>query len=235
MPGKVYLIPNFLHQDAPQAVPGYIADVIGGIRCFMVEEAKSARMLLKEVNSKFPLTECLFLELSEHTPPDDIKAFFLEHSKEDIGVISEAGVPCVADPGAELVRLAQTNNVEVVPLVGPSSVILALMASGLNGQNFAFNGYLPKEKDLRIKKLRELEKRSAVENQTQIFMETPYRNQNIFEDILETCDPKTFLCVAVDITAPSEFIKTMPVDAWKTTKISLNKRPALFLILKNQK
>ena len=235
MPGKIYLIPNFLHQDAPQAIPDYIAGVVGGIRCFAVEEGKSARMLLKEINPKMPLAECLFFELSEHTPPEEIKTFFVEHKTEDIGIISEAGVPCVADPGAELVRLAHENNIEVVPLVGPSSVILALMASGLNGQNFAFNGYLPKEKNARVKKLRELERRSAVENQTQIFMETPYRNQNIFDEILEMCDPRTLLCVAVDITAPSEFIKTMPVDAWKVTKISLNKPPALFLLLHNNK
>ncbi len=232
---KVYLIPNFLHQDAPQTVPDYIAKIVSGVRCFAVEEGKSARMLLKEISPTMPLAECLFFELSEHTSPEDIKTFFAGHKTEDIGIIPEAGVPCVADPGAELVRLAHEHHVEVVPLVGPSSVILALMASGLNGQNFAFNGYLPKEKDARVKKLRELERRSAFENQTQIFMETPYRNQNIFDEILEICDPKTLLCVAVDITAPSEFIKTMPVDAWKVTKISLNKRPALFLILKNKK
>lgn len=235
MPGKIFLIPNFLHPDAPQTVPEYVANVISQVRCFMVEEGKSARKLLKAIDPRIPLAECLFFELSEHTFPEEIRSFFNEHKNKDIGIISEAGVPCVADPGAEVVRLAHEHKIEVVPLVGPSSVMLALMASGLNGQNFAFSGYLPKEKDLRAKKLRELEKRSALENQTQIFMETPYRNQSVFEDILDVCDPKTLLCIAVDITAPSEFIKTMPVDAWKAAKIPLNKRPALFLIFKNQK
>src|SRR3989338_1987714 len=232
MPGKLYLIPTLISEEAAaESISAPVVKTVGQLRIFFVEEEKTARRFLKKIIPGLPLPECVFYPLNEHTGAQQVKEYFQDIREKEAGIISESGCPCVADPGADIVLLAHKNHMEVIPLAGHSSILLALMASGLNGQNFAFNGYLPKEKNARVKKLRELERRSAVENQTQIFMETPYRNQNIFDEILEMCDPRTLLCVAVDITAPSEFIKTMPVDAWKVTKISLNKRPALFLLL----
>ena len=180
MKNKLYLIPNAINGEPQEAIPSLVGPVIEKVRHFMVERQASAEKLLKRLNPQFPIKECVFFELSEHTPFQEAKKFFEGNLNYDIGIISEAGVPCVADPGAEIVALAHAKNIEVVPLVGPSSILLALMGSGFNGQNFAFNGYLPKEKDERIKKLKELERRVFAENQTQIFMEAPYRNQNLF-------------------------------------------------------
>lgn len=232
MPGKLYLIPNTIAEENFSVVPGYIAQTIGPIRFFIVEEEKPARVFLKRINPNLPVGECEFFLLNEHTPAAEIQKYIKMISGKNAGIISESGCPCVADPGADLVLLAHKSDMEIIPLVGPSSITLALMASGLNGQNFAFNGYLPKEKDLRIKKIKDLERRSAQENQTQIFMEAPYRNDNLLKDILSSCDAATLLCVACDLTAPSQWIKTMPVGKWENLKISLNKRPALFLLQK---
>ena len=148
----------------------------------------------------FPLAECRFLDLNEHSDPKQVQEYAKILKEEDCAIISEAGCPCVADPGADLVFIAHQNQIEIIPLVGPSSILLALMASGLNGQNFAFNGYLPKDRQERTQKIKVLEERSHKENQTQIFMETPYRNQNILEDLLATCQDKTSLCIACEIT-----------------------------------
>jgi 16S rRNA (cytidine1402-2'-O)-methyltransferase len=157
----------------------------------------------------------------------------LQSLKEDIGLISEAGYPCVADPGRDLVRLAHEQGWEIIPLIGASSIILALAASGLNGQNFAFNGYLPREEALRQKKIKDLEARSAKETQTQIIMEAPYRNQALMEDLLRTCQPRTLLCIASDITGSGQTIKTKTVVDWKKSLPQLEKRPTLFLLLYN--
>ena len=233
MPNKIFLIPNTISDESPaNFLPAYIGPMIEHLRFFAVEEEKSARRLLKKIHPQFPLDQCTFVKLNEHTPSADVKKIFEAAGARDIGIISEAGLPCVADPGAELVLLAHQRNWEVVPLIGPSAILLSLTASGLNGQNFCFHGYLPKERELRIPKIKALEKRSSLENQTQIFMETPYRNDNILEDILDCCDNETLLCIACDLTSPSQFIKTSPVQEWKNKKKSLHKRPAVFLMQK---
>ncbi|HLF18873.1 MAG TPA: SAM-dependent methyltransferase [Candidatus Omnitrophota bacterium] len=230
MAQRLFLIPNTLSEEAaPSTIPGYIPETIKGLRVFLVEEGKSARRFLKKILPELPLQECEFLPLNEHTTDKEL-AQYIREAKTDLGVISEAGVPCVADPGSALVLLAHQNNWQVIPLIGPSSILLALMSSGLNGQSFAFNGYLPQDKDLRKKRIKELERLSA--QQTQIFMETPYRNDDVLQDILAVCDEKTRLCVAAELTGPTELIKTQPIARWRKEKIILNKRPALFLLQK---
>jgi len=233
MPGKLYLIPTTINEeDISVAIPAGHRQIVEKIRVFFVEEEKSARRFLKRMIPGYPLSECTLYPLNEHTPlkviQENVKVL-LEH---DAGILSQAGCPCVADPGAEIVFWAQQNNVEVIPLVGPSSILLALMASGLNGQNFAFNGYLSRDKGERVKKIRQLEQRSFQEKQTQIFMETPYRNQDVFEDILASADHRTMLSIAIDLNGPQQSVKTKTVKEWKSVKIFLNKKPALFLLLK---
>ena len=231
MPARLYLIPNTMSEESDSSViPAYVVDVVSRIRYFFVEEERSARRFLKRLNPQFPLGECQLFLLNEHSHWQDVEKEFEQIQGNDIGIISEAGCPCVADPGAELVLLAHQKNMEVVPLIGPSSIVLALMASGLNGQNFAFNGYLPKEKDERIRKIKALEQRSSMEQQTQIFMEAPYRNQNLFEEIVSACADATLLSVAVDLTSTSEYIKTLSIKEWKRTPPQIRKREALFLI-----
>ena len=231
MPNKLFLIPNTLTDDASiNVLPAYLGPTIEHVRFFAVEEDKAARRVLKKINPQISFEKIVFVKLNEHTKPQDVEKIFEEAGNQDIGIISEAGCPGVADPGAELVLLAHRRNWEVIPLIGPSAILLALMASGLNGQNFCFHGYLPKEKELRIQKIKSLEKRSSFDHQTQIFMETPYRNENIFEDILNSCQPETLLCIACDLTAPTQFVKTLSIKEWKTQKISLNKRPTIFLL-----
>ncbi len=231
MSAKLFLIPNILYEEAAaDALPAENALKIATVRCFMVENEKSARRVLKKINPQFPIQECTLFELSEHTSTMQAKEFFETNCHQDIGIISEAGVPCVADPGAEVVRLAHEKNMEVVPLVGPSSIILALMASGLNGQNFAFHGYLSKEKNERVKKIKELEQLAQQNDQTQIFMETPYRNQNLFEELLGNLLGRTRLCIAADLTSPHQFVKTLTIQEWKKLNHKFEKHPALFLI-----
>lgn len=235
MPKKLFLIPNHLGNDTTlQVIPAYVAEAISHIRHFAVEEEKSAQQLLKKLKLDFPFSECRFFLLNEHTSSKEIENIFKEVGGKDFAIISEAGCPCVADPGAKLVILAHKGGMNVVPLVGPSSIVLALMASGLNGQNFAFNGYLPKEQKERIQKIRELEKHAYAEGQTQIFMEAPYRNQNLFEDLCSTCRLETFLCLAIDLTDPRQYVKTLKIKDWRKEKPSLHKRPALFLINKSK-
>ena len=234
MPNKLYLIPNTISDETTvNILPAYLSPTIAHLRFFAVEEEKAARRLLKKINGQFPLDQAVLVKLNEHTKPRDVEKIFQEAGNQDIGIISEAGCPGVADPGSELVLLAHQKNWEVVPLVGPSAILLALMASGLTGQNFCFHGYLPKEKDLRIRKIKTLEKRSVLERQTQIFVETPYRNENILEDVLSCCEADTLLCVACDLSAPTQFIKTLPIKEWRSQKISLHKRPVVFLLGKS--
>ena len=235
MPNKIFLIPNTISvESALNILPAYVALTTAHIRFFAVEEEKSARRLLKKIHPEFLFDQCAFVKLNEHTPSADVKKIFEEAGGQDIGIISEAGLPCVADPGAELVLLAHQRNWEVVPLVGPSAILLSLMAAGLNGQNFCFHGYLPKERELRIQKIKALEKRSSLDNQTQIFMETPYRNDNILEDILNCCDGETLLCIACDLTGPAQFVKTLLIKEWNVRKVLLHKKPTVFLIQKKK-
>ena len=231
MSRKLYLIPNTLTDEASiNVLPAYLGLAIEQVRFFAVEEDHAARRVLKKINPQISFDQIVFVKLNEHTKPQDVEKIFLEAGNQDIGIISEAGCPGVADPGAELVLLAHQRNWEVIPLIGPSAILLALMASGLTGQNFCFHGYLPKEKELRIQKLKILEKRSTLERQTQIFMETPYRNENLFADILNSCQAETLLCIACDLTAPTQFIKTLSIKEWRSKKISLHKRPVVFLL-----
>ena len=201
------------------------------MRVFFVEEPKSGRRLLKNLNPQFPLGDCRFFDLNEHSNPKQIHEYAKILKKENCAIISEAGCPCVADPGADLVFLAHQNQIEIIPLVGPSSILLALMASGLNGQNFAFNGYLPKDRHERAQRIKMLEDRSRKEKQTQIFMEAPYRNQSILEDVLAVAQEGTHLCIACDITSPHQIIKTMNIKEWKKNPLNFDKKPTLFLLL----
>jgi 16S rRNA (cytidine1402-2'-O)-methyltransferase len=229
---KLYLVPNSINESGENLLPEYIARTIKDVRVFFVEEPKSSRRLLKSLDADFPLGDCRFFDLNEHSDPKDVHAYVKILKEGDSAVISEAGCPCVADPGADLVFLAHQNQIEVIPLAGPSSILLALMASGLNGQNFAFNGYLPKDHQERTQKIRSLEDRSFKMGQTQIFMETPYRNQSILEEILTTCQDRTYLCVACDIAGAGQMIKTMSINEWKKKPFKFNKKPSLFLLQK---
>jgi 16S rRNA (cytidine1402-2'-O)-methyltransferase len=229
---KLYLVPNTINEEGKNLLPDYITHQIKDIRVFFVEEPKSARKLLKTLISEFPLSECRYFDLNEHTTPKEIHEYIKILKEGDSAIISEAGCPCVADPGADLVFLAHQNHIEVIPMVGPSSILLALMASGLSGQNFAFNGYLPKDRQERIQRIRSLEDRSFKMKQTQIFMDTPYRNQSVLEELLGSCQDRTYLCIAYAITEPDQMIKTMSINEWKKNPFKFNKKPALFLLQK---
>lgn len=232
MSPRLYLIPNTINEAGENMLPGYIAHQIKDVRVFFVEEPKSGRRLLRSLDHQFPLSDCRLFDLNEHSRPQEIHAYVKILKEGDSAIISESGCPCVADPGADLVFLAHQNQIEVIPLVGPSSILLALMASGLTGQHFAFHGYLPKDRHQRAQKIRMLEESSFKEKQTQIFMETPYRNQNVFEDILASCQDETCLCIACDIAGAHQVIKTMSIKEWKKSRLDFDKRPALFLIQK---
>jgi 16S rRNA (cytidine1402-2'-O)-methyltransferase len=232
--GILYLIPTTLGNTAETAdvIPVKINTIINQIDEYIVENEKSARHYLKKVGIKKPLQEIILHPLNQHTAPQEISGYLKSIAEgKNIGIISEAGCPGVADPGAEVVAIAHARNITVVPLVGPSSILLSLMASGFNGQSFTFHGYLPKERPDRIKKLKELEK-AAQKQQTQLFIETPYRNMHLLEDILGSCDGTTRLCIACDITLPTEFIKTKRIAEWKKQLPDLNKKPTIFLICK---
>jgi 16S rRNA (cytidine1402-2'-O)-methyltransferase len=230
--GKLYLIPNTLGDTSIEKVlPSDLTGIISSIRFFIVENIRSARRFLKKVNQSIVIDELTFFELNEHTDKKEMSQF-LEPLQEgfDMGIISEAGCPAVADPGADVVKLAHISDIQVVPLVGPSSVLLALMASGMSGQNFAFNGYLPVKSQEKAQQIKFLERRMQTEGQTQIFIEAPYRNLQLLDDLLRNCDPQTMLCIAVDITLDTEFIKAQPVSYWKTHRPDIQKRPAIFMI-----
>ena len=229
---SLILCPVELGETPQQRVlPEYNKSVIKGLRYFIVEEIRSARRFLKRVDKDIDIDALTFYPMGKHADA----ALFEQYLKpldegESIGVISEAGCPAVADPGADVVAIAQRKGVRVVPLVGPSSMIMAVMASGLNGQSFAFNGYLPIEAADRAKRLKQLEERALHEQQTQLFIETPYRNAKLFATLLQTLRPQTRLCIAAGITTDSEWIRTQTVAQWKhTTLPDLSKTPAIFL------
>jgi len=234
MAGTLYLIPVPLGPSAPQDSlhPGVLA-TIRPLRHFVVEQAKSARAFLKAAGTDLPLQELQLEELNEHSRPDAINHLLAPlRAGHDVGLLSEAGWLFRSDPGADLVALAQRENIRVVPLIGPSSLLLALMASGLNGQRFAFQGYLPAKDVDRSKALRELEAESRKRRQTQLFIETPYRNRAMFDAILQTCQGTTRLCVATDLSLPGESIRTLSVAQWKKqTPPEIERRPTVFLLL----
>lgn len=230
----LYLIPVLLGDTAVERVlPTYNHEVVRGIRHFIVEDVRSARRFLKKVDKDFDIDGSQFYPLNKHTSPEEISGYLkpLEEG-HSMGVISEAGCPAIADPGADVVALAQRKHLKVVPLIGPSSIILSVMGSGFNGQSFAFNGYLPIEAADRTKRLKLLEQRAYTEQQTQIFIETPYRNNRLVEDILATCRPQTRLCIAANITCEEEYIVTQTLKEWKGHVPDLSKQPCIFLIYK---
>ena len=231
--GKLYLIPSPLGDNDPsEVIPSPVLDSLSGFRTFVVEEVRTARRYLSRAGLKGKIGELEFHELNEHTDNATIEGYLrLFDNGNNVALISEAGLPAVADPGAQLVALAHSYGIEVVPAVGPSSLMLALMASGLNGQSFAFCGYIPAKSDERRSRLRTLEKISGQLRQTQIIIETPYRNDSLFADILSVCAPSTRVCVAANITMPDAFIKTRKVAQWKKEGLIIGKRPCVFLIL----
>lgn len=231
--GKLYLIPTPLGDYDPALVlPAPVFEVISTLKTFVVEEVRTARRFLSAAGLKGHIGELEFHELNEHTAPAEVDAFAnLFADGNNVGLLSEAGLPAVADPGALLVALCHREGIKVVPLTGPSSLMMALMASGLNGQSFAFNGYLPVKPEERRNALKNLEKRSSQLHQSQIFIETPYRNDSLLADILATCGGHTKVCVAADITLESAYIKTRTVEQWKREVPVIGKRPCVFIIL----
>lgn len=228
----LYLIPSTM-SDAPvsDVIPERNLTVIRGVKHFVVENVRTVRRFLKRCDRNIDIDSLSFTVLDEHTRPEEIPAMLapLEAGKP-VGVISEAGCPAIADPGADLVAIAQSKGLPVVPLVGPSSILLSLMGSGFNGQSFAFIGYLPHEARARTQRLRELEKRIRQENQTQIFIETPYRNNRLIAELASTLPPGLKLCVASDITGPQQSIVTLPLSKWAKRKYDYDKTPTIFLL-----
>ncbi len=229
----LYLVPNVLAEGDWQTVlPAQVHTILTETKYFIVENIRTARRFMKQVNREINIDECTFYEINKRTKPQDLPLFLkpLVDGK-DVAVISEAGCPGVADPGADVVRIAHQRGMKVVPIVGPSSILLALMASGLNGQDFAFRGYLPVKPLERVRAISDLEKTSRNSKQTQIFIETPYRNNQLISDILKTCAPSILFCIAANITGENEFIQTKSIQDWKKNGTpDLHKQPVIFLI-----
>lgn len=232
--GKLYLIPTTLGEMNPEDVlPHTIKRTIDFIDHYIVENEKTARRFIKSVHPEKKQPDLKLFALNKHTAVSEHNEFIKPLLEgKNMGLMSEAGCPGVADPGAVIVKLAHEKGIQVVPLVGPSSILLAMMASGMNGQSFAFNGYLPIDKSDKKTALKNLEKLSFDKNQSQLFIETPYRNNKFLEDLLQILQPNTLLCVACDITLPTEFIKTQSVNQWKKNKADLHNRPCIFIIHK---
>jgi 16S rRNA (cytidine1402-2'-O)-methyltransferase len=230
--GTLYLIPVPLAEEAAaKSFTPYLIDTINSIKEYIVENEKTARKFLKEAGLKTPQSELTIHDYSKYNRDMGTADFFKGlQAGNDVGLMSEAGCPGIADPGAEIVDKAHRMGIKVVPLVGPSSILLALMASGFNGQSFTFNGYLPIDKLLRSKKIKELEALATKNDQTQIFIETPFRNNSLLEEILKTASPKTKLCIATDLTAATEFVQTKTIADWQKKVPELHKRPTIFLL-----
>jgi 16S rRNA (cytidine1402-2'-O)-methyltransferase len=230
--GTLYLLPTFLAPTNPNSVfPSENLVITNTLNTFIVEDIRTARRFLRKAGFTKDFNEMVFHILDKHTDKMLVNSYLDAANKgEDIGLLSEAGVPCVADPGSEIVRIAHRQNIRVVPLTGPSSLLLALMASGFNGQNFVFHGYLPIKPNERTHALQKLEKDIYSKNQTQIFIEAPYRNNHMLESICKNCKPETLLCLAVDVTSEKESIKTMSVREWKKSLPDLHKKPVVFLL-----
>lgn len=231
MAGSIYLIPVTLGgSDFDRVIPGFVTEIAKSLRYFVVEDLRSARRFLRMIDKAFPIDETVFYELNEHIQVKEIAGFIAPALQgHNMGIMSEAGLPGIADPGMHFVRMAHLMNIRVIPMAGPSSILLALVASGLNGQNFTFHGYLPRKPFERIAKLKEIEKKVHHDG-AQIFMETPYRAQKMAETVLASCRPETLLCIACDITLPSEEIRTMKISAWKENPPELEGRLVVFLL-----
>ena len=230
--GKLYLIPTPLGDGNPTDVlPASVFNLLPGLDCFVVEEVRTARRFLSSAGLKGHIGALEFHELNEHTRPDEVEAYLtLFDNGRNVGLLSEAGLPAVADPGALLVALCHRYGIEVIALVGPSSLMMALMASGLNGQSFAFVGYIPAKTDERRAALKALEKRSAIARQTQILIETPYRNDSLLADMLQTLSGSVRLCMAANLTCEDAFIRTRTIAEWKKKPVTIGKRPCVFLL-----
>lgn len=227
---RVVLIPNYLADDNPvDFIAEFVRNQVHHIKYFVVENEKVARGLIKKLRLATPQPELFFVLWNEHSKPEDVKEITeLFKLKVDIGIITDAGLPCIADPGADVVKLAHQNGIEVIPLPGASSIFMALMASGFNGQGFAFNGYLPIDKVLRVKKIKQLEADVVIRKQTQLFMEAPYRNNQLLADVLANCSAQTKLCIACNISSEQGFIKTKTIAQWRTQTPDLHKMPVIF-------
>ncbi len=231
MPGNLYLIPAPLGDSDPRYVlSGEVFERINTIDQYVVENIRTARRFLKRMGIGTPISNLKFYELNNHTSEVELSSYLTIMKQNNTGLMSEAGVPGVADPGAALISLAHEHRIRVIPLVGPSSILLAMMASGLNGQNFSFHGYLPVKSTARCNKIKHVEKLSKKENQSQLFIETPYRNNQLLNDIMKTCAPLTQLCIAADLTLANEYIYTCSIEEWRKKKPDLHKRPAIFIL-----
>lgn len=230
--GKLYLIPTMLGDNAPlEVLPISIKQVIENVNHYIVENEKSARRFIKRISPAKSQPEIHFEILNKYTDPLEVAAFLDPCIQGiNIGLLSEAGAPGIADPGAEIVQMAHKKNIPVLPMVGPSSILMAMMSSGMNGQNFAFTGYLPIENDLRSRAIKSLEKLSFETGQAQIFIETPYRNNKLFQELTKKLNPSTRLCLAVDITLTTESIVTKTINEWRRIEIDLHKRPTVFIV-----
>lgn len=234
MQASLYLIPVTLGDtDHRNVLPEYNRDIILQINHFIVENIRTARRFLKKTDPSIRIDDLTFYELNKHTSPQSIASYLLPLDKgEPVGILSEAGCPAIADPGADVVAIAQRKKYKVIPLVGPSSIVLSIMGSGFNGQSFAFHGYLPIDSAERTTTIKRLEARMYAENQTQLFIETPYRNNKLADELIKTCRPSTKLCIAADITCTEEFIQTLAIKDWNGNIPDLSKRPAIFLLYK---
>lgn len=232
--GRLFLIPVSLGSgNIDKEIPPDNKQIINELDEFIVENIRTARRSLRAMGYTNDFDLVKFYILDKQTPPEDIPGFLMNIlDGKNIGLLSEAGSPCIADPGQQVVKYAHSKNITVAPLVGPSSILLALIASGFNGQNFVFHGYLPIEKIQRIRKIKEIELDAIRYDRTQIFMETPYRNNALLDDLIRNSGPTTLLCIASDLTTKQEFIKTLSIDDWKKNLPDLNKRPTIFLIYK---
>ena len=232
MAGKVYMIPTTLGgEQINDVIPESVQRLIVGLRHFLVEDIKSARRYLRRIDRDFPIDDSTFFELNKRTDVKDLSRFLKPATEGfSIGVISEAGCPGVADPGAEIVAIAHEKGIRVAPLVGPSSILLALMGSGFSGQEFTFHGYLPKDRKERVKRLKDFEADTRRSGHTHLFMDTPFRNMNVLDDLLNELADTTQLCIASNITLPDESVWTMSVEKWREKAYDLSKKPAMFLI-----
>lgn len=231
----LYLIPTTLgdFNTAEKVLPEYNIRTTHNIKIFIVEQVRTARRFLKKIKHPIAIDDMTFFELNKHTDYSKVTNYLNSiETGESVGLLSEAGTPCIADPGSVIVKLAHEKSIKVFPLIGPNSIILSLMASGFNGQNFSFHGYLPVEKNARAKSLQKLESLSGINNQTQIFIETPYRNNAMISSILKNCNKQTMLCVASNISLDNQYIKTLSVSRWGKEKVDLDKKPTIFLLSK---
>ena len=230
--GNLYIIPNTLGGESLEdIIPSEVTLKASGIRHFIVENLKSSRRLLRKMDRQFPIDESMFIEMNKRsTEQDTMKGLQWLMAGNDVGVISDAGCACVADPGADIVSLAHSQKIAVIPLVGPSSILLSLMGSGFSGQNFSFHGYLPKDRKDRIRTLKTYEFEARKKGYTQIFMDTPYRNMNVLEDLLNELADHTQICIASNITLHNQRIRTMSVEDWRENAYDLSKSPCVFLI-----